>query len=217
MSEQSLTEAPGMQETMINDAKTVRYAPILEKTKELASSNAGMVLITFFIIAGLFIVRQINHHHSDANNTAALSVWNTPVNTVVQPVSGIDSGAKPIAVADNEQMTAPHFDTTPTDITKLTHKVTALSQQLDTTNQHLAAISAQLDALYQNQQAFNKAQAAARAYQLLGTHLDPDTNQYKADIEYNNQVVSKFAGESFGQWVVKKVDAQGAVIEKSKE
>jgi len=165
------------------------------KIKEFATSNKGIkviVVIIFCVLMGL-------HFHKNKTPENRAADWNASVAS--DDTSLINN--QPI----NEK---PGLKSTPTEVEMLKKEVENLKQSLTETNERVMALTQQL--LAEKKEKVSK-QAEKKPYLLLGVHLSEASNQWVADVQYENMVVSVLSGEKFGGWQVKEVNAQGAIIE----
>lgn len=174
----------------------------LATIKELALSNIGIgMMASVFIL--LMVGLHFHNHQSTTSDTVNTAAWN---NTIPD-----DSNA------DNKPLEAhsPNAKTTTlsiaaNDFKNLQETVKNLQQNLAQTNERLMVLTSQVN----DEKSLHKKQDSERKpYRLLGVHLDQGTNQWMADVEYNDSVLSVSAGQQFDGWHVKDVNAQGAHIQ----
>ncbi len=175
-----------------------------ENAKAIALSNTGLGVIAALII--LLLVGLHFHHHkttmTDAVNTVA---WNNampddegrPMDNKNVSVNTLNNKTNSVSIAAS-------------DLKNLQDAVKNLQQSFAETNERLLVLTSQVN---DEKNARKKQEGARKPYRLLGVHLDQNTNQWAADVEYNDSVLSVMAGQQFDGWHVHDVNAQGALIQ----
>lgn len=190
----------------INELKTLfkLHKFNIEKLKSLASTNVGIGIIASIVIIILFTLHQL-HKNQDIPPIENLAAWNT-------------SSSNEEASMPTEKNSSLHNIGHKTLQKELVDpEITVLKVQIDTLKQSLAETNERLLVLTQQIENEKKEKATKKAnrkpYRLLGVHLDQSTNQWVADIQYENMVISVTSGQEFDGWQVRDVNAQGALID----